>query len=152
MSGEKQYCTFWIGKLLFGVEVFQVQEVLRFLELTRVPMAPREVRGLMNLRGQLVTAIDLRRRLDLPDREDGKLPMNVVVRCDDEAVSFQVDQIGEVSTVKSDRFEHPPETVRGVARDLLIGTYKLDDNLLIILDVDRTANLPGRFDGEAREA
>jgi purine-binding chemotaxis protein CheW len=110
---SKQYCTFFVNGQFFGVEVLNVQEVLRYQQMTSVPLAPPTVQGLINLRGQIVTAIDLRRRLDLPARPDHELP------------------------------EHPPETLRGVARELIKGVYKLKDRLLLVLDTERTVNLSG---------
>jgi purine-binding chemotaxis protein CheW len=88
---SKQFCTFFLNDLFFGVEVLQVQEVLRCQPMTRVPLSPPTVRGLINLRGQIVTALDLRHRLELPERDAGSQPMNVVVRSDDGAVSLLVD-------------------------------------------------------------
>jgi purine-binding chemotaxis protein CheW len=105
-----------------------------------VPLAPSDVRGLINLRGQIVTAVDLRRRLELPDRAAGDLPVNVVVRTEDGAVSLLVDEIGDVLEVPAEAFERPPETLRGTARELIRGTYKLDGRLLLILDIDRAVN------------
>jgi purine-binding chemotaxis protein CheW len=132
-----QYCTFHLDGHYFGIDVRQVQEVIRHQKMTRVPLAPAAVRGLINLRGQIVTAIDLRRRLDLPDRPADRLPVNVVVRTDDGAVSLLVDEIGDVLAVPEAVFERPPETLRGPARDLIRGAYKLDGRLLLALDLDR---------------
>jgi len=98
MAQTHQFCTFYLDKLMFGVELQKVQEVLRNLELTGIPLAPEVVSGLMNLRGQIITAIDLRRRLELTNRPEGMLPMNVVVRSDDGAISLLVDEIGDVVT------------------------------------------------------
>jgi purine-binding chemotaxis protein CheW len=134
MSETKQYCTFMLDGQYFGVEVRQVQEVIRYQEMTRVPLASSVVSGLINLRGRIVTAIDLRRRLGLPDRQAGKLPMNVVIRAGDEAVSLLVDEIGDVIEVPVDRFEPPPETLRGAGRTLVEGAYKLEQRLMLVLN------------------
>ncbi|MFO0787857.1 MAG: chemotaxis protein CheW [Pirellulales bacterium] len=134
MSETKQYCTFHLDKHYFGVEVRQVQEVIRYQEMTRVPLAAPVVSGLINLRGRIVTAIDLRRRFELPDRPAGKLPMNVVVHTGDDAVSLLVDEIGDVIEVPIDEFELPPETLRGTARTLVDGAYKLDGRLMLVLN------------------
>lgn len=142
MSDSKQFCTFFINGLFFGVEVLKVQEVIRYQDMTRVPLASRTIQGLINLRGQIVTAIDLRHRLELPPRATGELPMNVVVRTDDGAVSLLVDEIGDVVEIQDDIFERPPETLRGVARDLVTGVYKLKERLLLILDTEKTVSLP----------
>lgn len=136
------FCTFLLDGLLFGVEVAHVQEVLRYQEMTRVPLAPPEVRGLINLRGQIVPAIDLRRRLELPDRPCGQRPMNVVVRTAEGGLSFLVDDIGDVLRLDGSSFEPPPETLRGVARELIRGAHKLPGRLLLVLDTERVVNLP----------
>ncbi|MDP3714544.1 MAG: chemotaxis protein CheW [Mycobacteriales bacterium] len=142
MSDERQYCTFYAGDLYFGIWVREVQEVLLYQDMVRVPLASPVIRGLINLRGQIVTAIDLRRRLDLPDREDGVDPMNVVVRTDDGAVSLLVDQIGDVVEVDDRTFENAPENLGGPARDLIEGVYKLEGHLLLVLDPAKTIDVP----------
>jgi purine-binding chemotaxis protein CheW len=109
--------------------------------MTRVPLAPAVVQGLLNLRGQIVTAVDLRRRLRLRERPGDQLPMNVVVRTDDGAVSLLVDEIGDVLEIAEDQMERPPETVDACARELLRGVYKLEGRLLLILDTERTVHL-----------
>ena len=129
-------CTFVVDGLLLGVDVLKVQEVIRYQEMTRVPGAPHVVTGLINLRGQLVTALDLRKRLELSPRNPGDLPMNVVVRTDDGATSLLVDDIGDVIAVDRDTFERPPETVDAVIRDVVTGVHKLEGRLLLVLDVD----------------
>ena len=141
MTSTKQFCTFFVNGLFFGVEVLKVQEVIRYQGMTRVPLAPATIQGLINLRGQIVTAIDLRRRLELPPRDDEQLPMNVVVRSDDGAVSLLVDEIGDVVEIQDDIYEHPPETLKGVARELVLGVYKLKEQLLLILDTEKTVTL-----------
>lgn len=142
MSTSRQFCTFYLHDQLFGLDVLCVQEIARHQSLTGVPLAHRVVRGLINLRGQIVTALDLRRRLDLPDRDESHEPMNVVVQTDDGPVSLLVDEIGDVLELSDDQFERPPETLRGPARDLIHGAYKLPDRLLTILDLNRIVSLP----------
>lgn len=142
MSASHQYCTFYLGGQCFGLDVLKVQEIVRFQPLTSVPLAHRMVSGLINLRGQIVTAIDLRERLDLPARITDHEPVNVVVQTDDGAVSLLVDEIGDVLDVTEQQFELPPETLRGAARELIQGAYKLADRLLVILDPDIVVSLP----------
>ena len=141
MSTTHQFSTFFLDGLFFGVEVLKVQEVIRYQEMTRVPLAPPEISGLINLRGQIVTALDLRRRLELSPRAADQLPMNVVVRTDDGAVSLLVDEIGDVVDVSEEGFERPPDTIRGVARELIRGVYQLKDRLLLILDTEKAVML-----------
>ena len=138
MSESRQLCTFFLGGAFYGIDVVRVQEVIRYQEMTRVPLAPAEVRGLINLRGQIVTAVDMRRRLGLPAAKDGTLPMNVVVRTSDGGVSLLVDEIGDVLDVAESAFERVPETVSRAAREFLRGVYKLEKGLLLELDTDRT--------------
>lgn len=141
MIEKRQLCTFFLGELFFGIEVSNVQEIIRYQEMTRVPLAPPEVGGLINLRGQIVTAIDLRRRLELSDRISDRLPLNVIVRTREETVSLLVDEIGDVLEVRGENFETPPETLRGKVRQLIRGAYKLKDRLLLLLDVEKVVDL-----------
>ena len=113
MATRQQFCTFFLDGLRFGVDVRKVQEVVPYQEMTRVPLAPPTIRGLLNLRGQIVTGIDLRRRLELKERPSDCLPMNVVLRGEDSPVSFLVDDIGEVIDVSVEAVEPPPDTLRG---------------------------------------
>jgi purine-binding chemotaxis protein CheW len=140
-TGTQQFTTFVLDGHLFGVEVETVQEVIRYQAMTRVPLAPGAVGGLINLRGQVITALDLRRRLGMADRPDGVLPMNVVVRTEEGAVSLLVDQIGDVVETDAASFETPPDTVAPAARELIRGAYKLDGTLLLALDVPRAVEL-----------
>ncbi len=136
-----QFSTFFVGDLFFGVDVLCVQEVLRFQQMTRVPQAPDVIEGLINLRGQIVTAIDMRRRLALPPRPGGQAPMNMVVRSEEGAVSLLVDEIGDVLEVDGAAYEAPPENLDQAARDLIRGVYKLKDRLLLVLDTEHTVEL-----------
>lgn len=140
MASAQQFCTFFIDKRYFAVPVQQVQEVIRYQEMTRVPLVPAVIRGLINLRGQIVVAFDLRRRLGYADRPEEQKPMNVVVRADGETVSFLVDEIGDVIEVEEGCAEQPPETLKAEMRGLLQGVYKLKDRLLLVLDTARTVN------------
>ena len=142
LNDDQQYCTFLLERLLFGVQVDRVQEVLRPQPITRVPMAPAGASGLLNLRGQIVTAIDLRSRLDLPRAEDEDALMNVVIRTGvDSVVSLQVDSIDEIVTVNESTFERAPDTLDRNVRQLITGAYKLDNTLLLCLDVDKVVGL-----------
>jgi purine-binding chemotaxis protein CheW len=138
---EQQLTTFTVGGLFFGIDVRQVQEVLRYQEMTLVPQSGSVIAGLINLRGEIVTAIDMRRRLGLKDREDGVLPLNVVVRSDDGAISLLVDEIGDVIGVGRDSFEQPPDSIDKQQRELLDGVYKLDGRLLLALSTAKVLDL-----------
>src|ERR1700690_4052088 len=141
MAHNSQFCTFYLDKLLFGVELKGVQEVIRALAMTHVPLAPDVVGGLINLRGQIVTAVDLRRRLELEPRPAEMLPMNVVVRSEDGAVSLLVDEIGDVVEVDEESFEPPPETLRGTGRSMILGVHKLDGSLVHVPDKEKACQM-----------
>lgn len=132
-----QLCTFNVDDLLFGVEVTQVQEVLRFQPMTRVPLAPGTIRGLINLRGQIVTAVDLRACLGIGPRGEEVLPMNVVIRGSEGSVSLLVDEIGDVIEVSSDSFEPPPSTMKALHRSMIVAVCKLPKQLLLVLAPER---------------
>ncbi|HUA92847.1 MAG TPA: chemotaxis protein CheW [Terracidiphilus sp.] len=136
-----QFSTFFVGDLFFGVDVLRVQEVLLFQQMTRVPLAPNVIEGLINLRGQIVTAIDMRRLLRLPDRATGQAPMNMVLRTEDGPVSLLVDEIGDVVDLDPGSFERPPQNVDPAGRELIRGVYKLKDRLMLVLDVEQTVDL-----------
>ncbi len=139
---SNQYCTFRLGGHLFGVPVETVQEVLREQNLTPVPMASREVSGLINLRGQIVITIDLRERMGLPARDEGLEATNVVVRTSGDTVtSLLVDKIGDVLEPDQDRFEAPPDTVVGRVRELVTRVCKLDRELMLVLDTDKAVDV-----------
>lgn len=144
MSAERQYCTFVLGDLFLGIEVLQVQEVIRPQAVTRVPLGPKAVRGLINLRGQIVTAIELRERLGLPPRPATQDAMNVVVRTDEGAVSLLVDEIGDVIEVEDDQREVLPETLPPAARGLILGVYKLPSQLMLVLDLNAVLGLEAK--------
>ena len=133
-----QFCTFVLKGLYFGVDVLEVQEVLRFQRMTRVPLASNDVRGLINLRGDIVTAIDLRARFGLEAMDSDQAPMNVVVRTDAGAIALLVDEIGDVFEVDPSTYEPPPPTLQGPLRSFVSGVYKLDGKLLLILNIDAT--------------
>jgi purine-binding chemotaxis protein CheW len=136
----RQLCTFFLHGLYLGVDVTRVQEVIRYQAMTRVPLAAPEVRGLINLRGQIVTALELRTRLALPPRPDTEKPMNVVIRTGNSTVSLLVDEIGDVVEVREDAFERVPETLPSAMRELFQGVYKLSPRLLLVLDPERAVS------------
>ncbi len=132
-----QYATFVVDRHFLGVDVLDVQEVLRGQSLTRVPLASEVVDGLLNLRGQIVPALDMRRVLHLPPRAADNPPVSVVVRSDHGAVSLQVDEIEDVIEVDSGSFEATPPNVDPALRALFLGVHKLDGRLLLVLNTQR---------------
>jgi purine-binding chemotaxis protein CheW len=143
----QQFCTFHVGDLFLGIEVERVQEVLRGCDITPVPTAPPSVRGLINLRGQIVTAVDLGSRFGLADQEDGGSTV-LVLRTGSRLISFVVDRSGDVVEVDESSFEKPPDTLKGESRRLIRGTYKLDRKLLLVLDVDHAIDMGAGSGGD----
>jgi purine-binding chemotaxis protein CheW len=151
MEDARQFCTFYLDEYLFGIELLKVQEVIQQLEFTEVPLAPYVVRGLLNLRGQIVMGIDLRRQLGLAERAADKPTMNVVVRSGEDAISLVVDDIGDVVEVGEESFEPPPETLRGRVRSVILGVHKLEKQLMHVLDTERACRLEeGAASGASR--
>ena len=140
-SESVQLATFIVGKFLFGIDVLNVQEVLRFQRMTKVPLAPPVIVGLINLRGQIVPALDMRRRLFFEPRNDEEMPMNLVVRTEDGAVSLLVDEIGDVLELKPSAFENTPANVSANVREMIRGVYKLKNRLLFVLDTEKTVDI-----------
>ncbi len=136
-----QYSTFYVAGIFFGIDVLKVQEVLRYQQMTRVPLSPGVVQGLINLRGQIVTALDIRERMNLKPRMENQMPMNVVVRSDKGIVSLLVDEISDVLSVNKDLFEPPPPSLPSEQQNLIEGLYKLDSRLLLILDIERVLDV-----------
>ena len=137
----KQLCTFSVDDLLFGIDLGFVQEVIRAQDITPVPLAPPVVKGLINLRGQIVTALDLRVRMGLAPRQQDDSPTNVVLRHADGVVSLLVDEIGDVVEVNPASFEAPPETLAATSRGLIDGVYKLESELLLLLNTQRAVRV-----------
>lgn len=136
---SSQFSTFTIGDCVYGIEVMRVQEITKPMSMTEVPLAPRYVRGLINLRGQIATAICLRSLFQI----QGEVPseqMNVICRVDSLLLSFLVDRIGDVVEVAQNIFESPPDTVPESVRRYMEGVYKVSNSLLSIINVDKIAS------------
>jgi purine-binding chemotaxis protein CheW len=130
-----QFCTFHVGDLFLGIEVERVQEVIRDSDITPVPAAPPWIRGLINLRGQIVTAIDLGTRFGRTDH-DAESSTVLVLDAGATLLSLVVDRADDVVEVSDKSFEPPPDTLKGEARRLIRGAYKLQKSLLLVLDVE----------------
>jgi purine-binding chemotaxis protein CheW len=143
MDEKQRFSSFFVANVLFGIAVEKVQEVAGSVEMTPVPLAPAKVRGLINLRGQIVTAIDLRTCLELGERPIGERPVNVILHANDGYASLLVDRVGEIVEVDEIDFELPPETLRGTARQLIRGSYKLDKELMHVLDLEQALRVAG---------
>jgi purine-binding chemotaxis protein CheW len=141
MATTETICTFYVDDLFLGVDVQVVQEIIRYQELTRVPLAPPVIAGMINLRGEIVVAIDLRRRLGLSAEGAPKCDTSVVVQHDDATVSLLIDEIGDVLEVDDAAFEPPPQTVPTATRELVRHVCKLDGQLLLVLDIARVVTV-----------
>lgn len=142
MSASCEVCTFEVAGHLFGIDALDVQEIMQAQRITRVPLAPLGVAGLLNVRGELVIAINLRQRLELPPRGADTPSMNIVLRTVDGAISLLVDTVGEVIRVSHDACEPPPPTLRGAARALTDAVVKLNDRLLLRLNTQAVIGCP----------
>jgi purine-binding chemotaxis protein CheW len=137
-----QLVTFDLDAYTYGIDVHRVQEVLRSQPRTRVPLSPESLAGLINLRGQVLTTVDLRHQLGLPRRSAGAPePVLVIVRVGGEPFALMADRVGAVVEVRRDTFEPPPDTLSGPARDVIRGAYKLEHGVLIALDVERAVTV-----------
>ena len=138
-SGEnRQFSSFYIGGLLYGIDVMKVQEITKALPMTRVPLAPKYVSGLINLRGQISTAIELRELFGLKDQAPEE-QMNVVCKIMDILVSFLVDKIGDVMELNESDFEQAPDTIPENIRKYIEGVYKVPGTLLSVINVEKVA-------------
>lgn len=135
-ADTEDFVTFTIADQLFGIPVLKVQDVLSSHNITRIPLAPPEIAGSLNLRGRIVTAMDVRLRLGLSPR-DHKASMSIVAEHEGELYSLMVDSVGEVLALKSSAWERNPPTLDPKFRDYSLGIYRLDDKLLVVLDVNR---------------
>lgn len=146
---EQQICTFFLKGVYFGINVLHVQEVIRPQAITRIPLAPADICGLINLRGQIITVIDLQRRLEMREPQtqlniklvDEPQGFNIIVRFEDEVVSLLVDNVGDVLEFTQNTFQPPPTTLKGRMRWMLAGAYPLPEGFLLVLDTEKILNV-----------
>lgn len=139
-TGTQDFVTVRLAGQILGIPVLGVHDVLNPQAITRIPLAPEWVSGVLNLRGKIVTAIDLRQRLGLPPLEEGKRSMSVVVEYKEEPYSLQIDNVGEVLSLDDQDFERNPVTLDPHWREVSRGIYRLEKELLPILDVEKLLN------------
>ena len=138
---SSDFLTIQIGEQMFGIPVLQVQDVLGQQKVTKIPLAPPEVAGSLNLRGRVVTAINVRKRLGLPDNDnENTKEMSVVVEHENELFSLIIDKVGDVLSLSDDTYEKNPSTLDPLWREVSSGIYRLNDKLLIVMDVPRFLN------------
>ncbi len=145
MSNEtgnlQEYVTAKVGGQLFGLPILRVQDVFKPERVTRVPLAPPEIAGVLNLRGRIVTLVDLRKRLDLPPPREGQPQMAVGVEWRGESYGLLIDVIGEVLKLDDDAREANPVNLDGGLARMTLGIHRLDDQLLLVLDVERVLDI-----------
>jgi len=145
ISGEtEEFVTFTIADQLFGIPVLKVQDVLSSYKITRIPLAPPEIMGSLNLRGRVVTAIDMRARIGLPPRPDDGDSMSIVAEHEGELYSLVVDSVGEVLALSTATFDRNPPTLDPKFRAVSDGICRLDSRLLVVLDVSRLLDYGGK--------
>lgn len=142
-SGQQDFTTFIVGNQLFGIPVLKVQDILKPEKIAKIPLAPPEVRGSINLRGRIVTVIDVRTRLGMPARNDGKHDDNMAVTVENgpDLYTLLVDKIGDVISLSNDLYESTPGTLDSRWREYCEGVYRLKDRLLVVLDVERLLDI-----------
>ncbi|MCC3862209.1 chemotaxis protein CheW [Pseudemcibacter aquimaris] len=134
---KNDYVTIWLDGQMCGIPVLEVYDVLSKQTITKIPKSPAAVAGVLNLRGQIVTAIDLRKRLKLKDREDDSEEMNVVVEFQSEPYSLIIDRVGDVLSLSDDAFEKNPVTLEAHWQEVSTGIFRLEEELLVILDIEK---------------
>lgn len=140
LENSRQYLTVYLADQIFGLPVLQVQDVLGEHKVTRIPLAPPQVDGSLNLRGRIVTAINVRRCLGLPDFNGDHNQMGVVVEYEEELYSLLIDSVGDVLSLHDEDFEAPPATLDKMWRDIATGIYRMDKSLLVVLDIPKLLN------------
>lgn len=140
-AGETEYVTAWIGEQLFGIPITRVHDVFEADRLTPVPLAPVEIAGVLNLRGRVVTAIDMRTRLGLPPRQDTARHIAIGIDLNGEAYGLLIDGMGEVLRFSQASLDPVPINLHGEWAQVSAGVHRLEDRLMVVLDVDRILDL-----------
>lgn len=136
----REFLTIYINNQMFGIPILQVQDVLGQLTVAKIPLAPPSIAGALNLRGRIVTAINVRECLGLAPLQSGKDIMSVVVENDGELYSLIIDQVGDVLSLSDEDYENTPATLDPAWRSVSLGIYRLEQKLLVVLDVPKLLN------------
>ena len=135
-ASEQQFATFYVGNILLGVDICQVQEINRQLNVTEVPQSPDHIRGVINLRGEVTTVADLRKILGLPSGEITRDGRNLIVTSQGESIGFLVDRISDILTLRSDQISPPPSNVDGISGRFFTGVHTMDSEIVVLLDIE----------------
>lgn len=141
MKAERKYCTFKLAENWYGLEVHYVQTVIQGYEITQVPLAAPDVAGMINLRGDIMMAINLRKRLGLPFSDYSKNDFHLVVQIDGVCTSLIVDSVGDVVTLIDENALNPPESLNGLAKQLIIGSYHGNNGTILTIDTEKTVDV-----------
>jgi purine-binding chemotaxis protein CheW len=136
--------TFFVGDALCGMDILKIQEINKLIEMTSVPQAPSYVLGILNLRGQIITSIDLSKKLGLGETDLSHDPRNIIVNSKGEHIGLLVNKISDVVQANTDKFEPPPSNMGGIQGEFFTGVYKTKDKLIGILDVEKVLRLEER--------
>ncbi len=140
-SKSRQFVTMSIDNQMLGIPVYSVRDVLKSQNLARIPLSKPEVAGAINLRGRIVTVLDLRKRLGIKNRDSNAHVMHVVVEQDDELFSIMVDSVGDVLNLRTDQFEKSPVNLSQQWKEVAASVCQLENELLVILDIEATLSL-----------
>ena len=132
-----ELASFFVGEALCGMDILKVQEINKLIEMTRVPQAPEYVLGILNLRGEIVTIIDLGKKLGLKSTELNHKTRNIIVNSDGEHIGLMVEQISDVVQAEWEKVEPPPANIGNVQGKYFTGVFKTEDRLIGILDVEK---------------
>ncbi|TWT33180.1 chemotaxis protein CheW [Blastopirellula retiformator] len=140
ISGEQQFVTFYLGELLMAIPIAHVQEINRQLDCTPVPQAPPYVCGVVNLRGEVVTVVEPRHILHLPDGEHTRESRNLIINSHGESVGIIVDKVSDILTLTDEDLTPPPANLKGIEGRFFVGVHQRDEDVVVLLHIDEMLN------------
>ncbi len=146
LDGLTQLISFMIGKEEYGLEILTVKEVIRIREITRIPKAPVFVKGIINLRGDVIPIIDLREKFGLEIQEYTTMTRVIIVEVDGKSIGMVVDSVSQVIRIEKDQVEPPPPLIGGISAEYLRGVGKIGEKLIIMLNIDKILTVDEKID------